>query len=136
MRFKVDPSSPIPLYSQLKEQIRLAVASGLLGPGDRLPTVRELAAELQVNPTTTARAFRDLEREGVVRTQRGRGSFVVEIESRITAQARRDILTSEFSSFMARIHGLDLSDEELRGEIHRMVEEFIDGRQRRTGETS
>jgi GntR family transcriptional regulator len=72
----VDPSHPTPLYAQLEQGIRGAIATGRLGTGDQLPTVRQLAVELRVNANTVARVYGELEREGVLETRRGVGTFV------------------------------------------------------------
>lgn len=74
--FSVDPRSGVPLYLQLIEQVKRAVALGALAPGEQLPTVKALALLLTINPNTVARAYRDLERDGVLETSPGRGSFV------------------------------------------------------------
>lgn len=76
MRFSIDPRSPAPPSEQLADQVRFAVASGRLADGDRLPPVRALAAEVRVNPNTVGRAWRELEREGVLEPRRGEGMFV------------------------------------------------------------
>ncbi|MHB8462264.1 MAG: GntR family transcriptional regulator [Vulcanimicrobiaceae bacterium] len=72
----VDPRSGVPIYLQLIEQVKRSVALGVLAAGEQLPTVKHLALELTINPNTVARAYRDLEREGVIETAPGRGSFV------------------------------------------------------------
>lgn len=74
--FQVDPHGGAPLYLQLTEQIKRAIAVGALAPGERLPTVKGLALDLKLNANTVARVYRDLEREGVIATAPGRGSFV------------------------------------------------------------
>jgi GntR family transcriptional regulator len=74
--FTVDPRSGVPLYLQLIEQVKRAVALGVLGPGEQLPTVKALALHLTINPNTVARAYRDLERDGIIETSPGRGSFI------------------------------------------------------------
>jgi GntR family transcriptional regulator len=74
--FTVDPRSGVPIYLQLTEQVKRMVALGSLAPGEQLPTVKALALQLTVNPNTVARAYRDLERERVIETSPGRGSFV------------------------------------------------------------
>ena len=74
--FTVDPGSGVPLYLQLIEQVKRAVALGTLGAGEQLPTVKALALDLTVNPNTVARAYRELERDKVIETSPGRGSFV------------------------------------------------------------
>ena len=72
----VDPRSGVPIYLQIIEQIKRSVALGVLQAGEQLPTVKQLALDLTVNPNTVARAYRDLEREQVIETAAGRGSFV------------------------------------------------------------
>ncbi len=74
--YTVDPRSGVPLYLQLIEQITRAVALGSLAPGEQLPTVKALALDLTINPNTVARVYRELERDGVIETSPGRGSFV------------------------------------------------------------
>jgi GntR family transcriptional regulator len=72
----VDPRDPTPLYAQLERGLRAAIATSRLRPGDQLPTVRQLAVELQVNANTVARVYAELERAGVIETKRGVGSFI------------------------------------------------------------
>ena len=74
--FTVDPSDPTPIYAQLERSIRASIAAGQLGSGDRLPTVRQLAVDLRLNANTVAKVYAELERAGVVATQRGVGTFV------------------------------------------------------------
>ncbi len=76
--FRLDDRSGLPVYLQLRDQILHAIARGALRRGDRLPTVREVAVALRVNPNTVNRAYAELERDGVLETQRGRGTFVSE----------------------------------------------------------
>ena len=76
--FSVDPHGGAPIYVQLGEQIRRAIALGALRPGEQLPTVKTLAHELKLNPNTIARVYRELERDGTIATAPGRGSFVRE----------------------------------------------------------
>ena len=73
---RISASSGVPVYLQLEQQIKQAIASGLLHAGDALPSTRRTAAELRINPNTVARAFQNLEREGVIRTVPGGGTFV------------------------------------------------------------
>jgi GntR family transcriptional regulator len=72
----VDPRDSVPIYAQLERGVRAAIATGRLTPGDQLPTVRQMAVELQVNANTVARVYAELERSGVIETKRGVGSFV------------------------------------------------------------
>src|SRR5712664_424492 len=74
--FQVDANHPTPLYAQLERSIRFAIATGKLGIGDQLPTVRQLAVDLRINANTVAKVYAGLERSGVVETRRGIGTFV------------------------------------------------------------
>jgi GntR family transcriptional regulator len=86
----VDPSDPTPLYAQLDRGIRAAIAVGRLKVGDRLPTVRQLAVELKINANTVAKVYAELERAGVLATQRGIGTFVRENPTPTVSATRRD----------------------------------------------
>ncbi len=86
---RIDRASPLPVYVQLAEQIRLLIHRGALGPGDPLPTVRELAVALSLNANTVTRVYRDLQQEGLLRLERGLGTFVAP-QQRETTLADRD----------------------------------------------
>jgi GntR family transcriptional regulator len=74
--FRVNPSSGIPLYLQLMEQVKHAVETGALRDGDRLPTIRKVAEDLVMNPNTVVRAYRELEHEGVLDLKHGSGAYI------------------------------------------------------------
>jgi GntR family transcriptional regulator len=82
---QIDPRSPIPLYAQIADRIRIAVATGELTAGAALPSVRQLASQLRVNPATVVQAYRQLEEVGVVESRQGAGTFVREL-----AEPKRD----------------------------------------------
>lgn len=75
-RFRLDPHSGVPVYRQIMDQVTGGIASGALAGGDQLPTVRQLAVDLQVNPNTVIRAYRELEIRGVLETLQGTGTFI------------------------------------------------------------
>ena len=83
----IDKSSGIPVYVQFEEQIRLLIKRGILTNGDALPTVRSLAVELGINANTVARAYRDLQNQGVLRLERGVGTFVADTAGRPAEQS-------------------------------------------------
>lgn len=87
----IDPRSPVPLYEQIAARIRVAVAAEEYAAGDALPSVRQLASALRVNPATVVQAYRDLEREGFVEMRHGAGTFVraVPSEKRTAARSRQ-----------------------------------------------
>jgi GntR family transcriptional regulator len=88
--FSVDPADPTPLYAQLDRSIRAAIAAGRLKVGDRLPTVRQLAVDLRINANTVAKVYAELERAGVLATQRGIGTFVRDTPTQVSLTTRRD----------------------------------------------
>jgi GntR family transcriptional regulator len=75
---RIDPDSHVPIYMQIADGLRAAVAAGIYRPGDVLPSLRAMATEIHVNPNTVQRAYDELDREGLIRSQRGRGLFVAE----------------------------------------------------------
>ncbi|MFQ5500790.1 MAG: GntR family transcriptional regulator [Phycisphaerae bacterium] len=85
----IDPRSGVPFYRQIIDRILMGIAGGLFKPGDQLPTVRQLAIDLRVNPNTVSRAYRELEIRDVVRTQRGTGTFVSTEPGAAQDQAKR-----------------------------------------------
>ena len=89
MLLRVDPSAPEPLFEQIVRRVKEAVAGGELAPRDRLPSVRELARELAINPNTVARAYEALEREAVIVRRQGAGCFVTDRPSPLSAAERR-----------------------------------------------
>ena len=89
-RFQIDRASPLPVYVQLAEQIRLLIHRGALSPGDPLPTVRELAVALGLNANTVTRVYRDLQQEGLLRLERGLGTSVAPRQQRGPTLADRD----------------------------------------------
>jgi len=88
--FPVDAADPTPLYAQLDRSIRAAIASSRLRAGDKLPTVRQLAVDLRINANTVAKVYAELERAGVLVTQRGIGTFVRDIPTPAAPTTRRD----------------------------------------------
>ena len=89
---KIDPHSGVPVYRQVMDQIRYYVGSGTLADGDQLPSIRELARALAVNPTTVVKAYNELQHAGVIEMKQGKGAFVAEPAARISDGRRREIL--------------------------------------------
>ncbi|HVA34020.1 MAG TPA: GntR family transcriptional regulator [Candidatus Baltobacteraceae bacterium] len=95
-QFVVDDRSPVPVYAQLCEQVLAAVARGNARRGEQLPSVRDVAAALGINPNTVNRAYVELERDGVVETRRGRGTFVASGRPRGSQAPRLSEITRRF----------------------------------------
>jgi GntR family transcriptional regulator len=92
MQFQIDASSRVPIYRQLADQIREAVARGQLAQDEKLPSVRELSKQLTIKPNTVDRVYTELEREGVLNTRPGLGVFVAETKNELTRKVRRERL--------------------------------------------
>jgi len=112
--FHVRPESGEPIYQQLTRQITHAITSGALNPGDRLPTIRQLAAEQVVNPNTVARAYRELERDGLVESGPRRGTFVTFDPPKLMAKERRSRIKPHLDSLVAESRVLGFSADEIR----------------------
>jgi len=96
----IDSRDPTPIYAQLNRALRAAIATGRLGPGDQLPTVRQLAVELRINANTVARVYTELERDGVLETRRGVGSFVAATSTQARPPAEH---TKRLRAFVTRV---------------------------------
>lgn len=125
--FELDESSPVPLYEQLVEQVALAVAAGRLAPGDSLPSVRTLAAELRVNPNTAARALREMERAGLAEAHRGIGTAVAPGAADAARERARGVLRREVAAVVDVGLQLGLSLEELEAALGEHWKEATDG---------
>ena len=124
MEFQVDPTSRVPIYRQLMDQIRQAIARGRLRQGSRLPSVRVLSRELVVNPNTIARAYTELEREGVLNTRQGLGVFVAEPQAELSAAARRERLSATLDRFLTEAVHLGFSAEEVLSAVEKRIRGF------------
>lgn len=111
MWFQVNPRSAVPMYQQVIDGVKSAVAKGLLQPGEKLPAVRELALELTINHNTVAKSYAELEREQVIEVIRGRGTFVPLHPSVPNAEIRMKELRESVSRLVIEAHHLQVSDE-------------------------
>lgn len=114
MILKVDFNSPLPLYAQIKDQILFNIASGTLSSGERLPSVRELSTSLRINPNTVIQAYRELERDGVVQTRKGQGSFIREGGAGMGTQRAADLLRDELKKIVSLAGQFGLEREEIK----------------------
>ncbi|MCP4896606.1 MAG: GntR family transcriptional regulator [bacterium] len=112
MEVQLDLKSGVPFYRQIIDRVKSSIATGELGPGDRLPTVRQLAVDLKINPNTVSRAYTELELTGLVETQMGSGTYVGQVEVEQDDMERRRILDQICQEFLSRAssHGFTLDD--------------------------
>lgn len=135
MKFDIDLTTHQPVYSQIMGQVKHAVATGELRPGDQLPTVRQMAADLRVNFNTVARAYRLLDEEGLISTQHGRGTFLLDPPSEKESQRRRRrqlVLVTEY--FVGETEKLGFSPDEVRSLVEEQIRAWE--QDRKTNKTS
>lgn len=113
MTYLLDTRSGIPIYRQIIEQVKVAIASGKLKTGDQLPTVRRLAVDLSINLNTVIRAYRELELEGVLEMQQGSGTFVSSRKPEIDLLKKQRMIDQIVADMLARASSYGISMEEL-----------------------
>ena len=116
----VDPADRTPIYAQLERGIRVAIATGRLRSGDQLPTVRQLAVDLAINPNTVIRAYRELEIRGILDTQQGSGTFVGQQKTPSSSPERKQRLQQLASEFVARAGAAGFTVDELLEQLHEL----------------
>ena len=124
MQFQIDIASRTPIYRQLGQQIREAVARGRLAPESRLPSVRDLSRQLVINPNTVARVYTELEREGILNTRPGLGVFVAQPRNDLTKRARRDRVTALADELLTEAVHLGFSGEEVQALVGERMARF------------
>lgn len=136
MELRIDPNSRQPIYRQLTQQIREGVARGKLLPEERLPSVRDLSKLLVVNPNTIARAYTELEREGVLSTRPGLGVFVAQGKAELTKRVRKDRLLALVDQLLTEAVHLGFSADEVVTYVSERVEQFQWGQSVRAASSS
>lgn len=126
--FQLDPHSGVPVYRQLIDQVTGGMASGVLGPGDQLPTVRQVAVDLAINPNTVVRAYRELEIRGVLDTQQGSGTFISEKKIKRDEAERQRQLNQMVSEFVGRAGAGGFTVKELIEQLREIQDQEKKGR--------
>jgi GntR family transcriptional regulator len=116
--FRLDADSGVPVYRQLIDQVAGAIASGSLAAGNQLPTVRQVAVDLAINPNTVMRAYREMEIRGILETQQGTGTFISSQKPKRPDADRQRQLTQLVSDFLARAGAAGFTVEELLEQIN------------------
>lgn len=125
MEIQVDHESGVPIYTQIIEQIKHLVATRRLKPGDQLPTIRQLAVDLRVNPNTVVHAYHELDNQGVISTQQGRGTFIAAHpdEGRL-AEMRRERLRAIVAGALLEALSLGYKAEDIRTAFESQLKEW------------
>jgi GntR family transcriptional regulator len=129
MIIRIDGTIHTPIYEQIFNQVVFAVALGTIKPGEQLPSVRQLATDLIINPNTVARAYRELERENIISSQKGVGLFVSQAASRICSDERTRIVKKALRGSLseAAASGID------RDKIKEMIDEELEAKESKEG---
>jgi GntR family transcriptional regulator len=125
MQIRIDNASNRPVYQQIIDQIKRDIALGLLVKDDQLPTVRHLAAQLVINPNTIAKAFRQLEQEGIIVTRPGSGAFVASLNSQLSRAVRRKVLCEEMERFIVDAIHMQIDKDTLAKWFSEVADKFI-----------
>src|SRR5215467_7870357 len=123
LRFRLDLHSGVPVYRQIVDQVRGGVASGSLAVGDQLPTVRQLAVDLSINPNTVVRAYRELELGGLLETHQGTGTFISEQKIRGAASERARQLAGIVDDCVARAGAAGFTVDDLIEKLRELAAE-------------
>jgi GntR family transcriptional regulator len=122
----VDPRSGVPIYLQIIEQVKRSVALGILQAGEQLPTVKQLALDLTVNPNTVAKAYRELERESVIETFAGRGSFIRGNGTTASVKtAAADVARGAFDAAFREAKSVGLGRADVRGLVDSAIDRWF-----------
>lgn len=131
MYFSIDHHSGIPVSAQIGEQLKYRVVSGTLAAGERLPSVRALAGQLRINPTTVARVYRQLEAEGIIYTQAGSGTFVAGRAPGLKQTEQRRRLQGPIRQLVVEAGRLGVDYDKLQAWIAAEIESIRDGKERK-----
>ena len=124
MILQIDFQAGKPVYLQLADQIRYAAASGRLSPGDPLPALRPLAEELRINRNTIAKAYAELETQGIIETIPGKGYFMKQNQSPFTHKVRQQMLQTEIDEAVVMAHHLQVSRERFLALVNERLDYF------------
>ncbi len=124
MIFQVDFQAGKPVYLQLADQVRYAAASGRLRPGDPLPSLRPLAEELRINRNTIAKAYAELESQGIIETVPGKGYFLKQNHSPFTERVRQQMLVTEIDQAVVMAHHLQVGRDKFLGLVNERLDYF------------
>ena len=124
MHVTIDASTDRAVYLQIMDQVKRDIALGRLVANDKLPTVRQLAAQVLINPNTIAKAYRQLEQEGILRTRPGAGAFVADGDSQLSQEVRRRLVTEQLERTIVDAIHMDIDKETLGAWFEQAVEKF------------
>ena len=130
MRFQIHFTSGVSAYRQIVDQVMRATASGALRAGDTLPPIRSLAEELRINRNTVAKAYAELQQEGIVEAVQGRGVFVTDNHSPLKKEVRQKLLAELIDGALVQAHHFQIDDDEFRQLVRNRMERLASQRRK------
>ncbi len=124
MQFRIDNASDRAVYLQIIDQVKRDIALGRLAKEERLPTVRQLAQQLAINPNTIAKAYRQLEQEGIIVTRSGAGAFVANLDSLLSKAVRRRLICDELERIVVEAFHMQIDKETIADWFQAALEKF------------
>ena len=124
MQFLIDNASGRPVYQQIMDQVKRDIALGRLIKDEQLPTVRQLARQLALNPNTIAKAYRQLEQEGIIVTKPGAGAFVASLDSNLSRAVRRKLVSQELERIAVEAFHMQIDRKTLSEWFNNVIEKF------------
>jgi GntR family transcriptional regulator len=124
MQFRIDNASDRAVYLQIIDQVKRDIALGRLAKEERLPTVRQLAQQLAINPNTIAKAYRQLEQEGIIVTRSGAGAFIANLDSVLSRAVRRRLICDELDRIVVEAFHMQIDKETITDWFHTALEKF------------
>jgi len=124
MQFNIDNTSGRPVFQQIIDQVKRDIAMGRLLKDEKLPTVRQLAVQLAINPNTIAKAYRQLEQEGIIVTKAGAGAFIANLDSNLSRAVKRKLICDELERIVVDAYHMQIDKPTLSEWYERAVEKF------------
>ncbi len=124
MQFKIDNASDRAVYQQIVDQVKRDVALGKLAKDEKIPTVRELASQLAINPNTIAKAYRQLEQQGIITTRPGTGAFIANLDSNLSNSVKKKLLCTEIEHLVVDAYHMQIDKQALKTWFEEAIERF------------
>jgi GntR family transcriptional regulator len=124
MQFRIDNASDRAVYLQIIDQVKRDIALGRLARQERLPTVRQLSQQLTINPNTIAKAYRQLEQEGIIVTRAGAGAFIANLDSGLSKAVRRKLICDELERIVVEAFHMQIDKETMAEWFGAILERF------------
>jgi len=124
MQVRIDNASDRPVYQQIIDQVKRDIALGRLAKDEKLPTVRQLAKQIAINPNTIAKAYRQLEQEGIIVTKPGAGAFVASLDSNLSRSVRKKLISEELERVAVEAYHMQIDRQTLSELFNSAIEKF------------